>query len=68
MSSSTSVIILFFLPQVVTAVVVLLKQTVQTLAVLVTVEVLVVRGKKIRGFRILNILRCKNYNFDAEID
>ena len=68
MSSSTSVIILFFLPQVVTAVVVLLKQTVQTFAVLVTVEVLVVRGKKIRGFRILNILRCKNYNLDAEID
>ena len=68
MSPRTSSIILFFLPQVVTEVVVLLKQTVQMLAVLVTVEVLVVRGKKIRGFRILNILRCKNYNFDAEID
>ena len=57
MSPSTSAIILFFLPQAVTAVVVLLKHTVQTLAVFVTVEVLVVRGKKIRGFRILNIFR-----------
>ena len=57
MSPSTSSIILFFLPQAVTAVVVLLKHTVQTLAVFVTVEVLVVRGKKIRGFRILNIFR-----------
>ena len=52
-SPRTSSIILFFLPQAVTAVVVLLKQTVQMLAVLVTVEVDVVRGKKIRGLRTL---------------
>ena len=61
MSPRTSSIILFFLPQVVTEVVVLLKQTVQMLAVFVTVEVLVVRGKKIRGFRILNIFRFTFY-------